>query len=124
MPSTVQEQETSFPLHWGPLYRKTTLTKAKSSSGPFPAIYFLTCRHGTHWCRREKTRSKEGPLITMEGFRSFESLIWQSHLFLVFEPMLDWSKQLIKGSRLLSKQNVSLARATFASLARSISYAL
>ncbi len=94
MPSTGREQETSFPLHWGPLYRKTTLTKAKFSSGPFPAIYFLTCRHGTNWCLWEKNRSEESFLITMESSGTFESLRWWSHLFLAFQPMLDWSKQL------------------------------
>lgn len=73
-PQDGNRRQSSFPFHWGPLYRKTTNTKAKSSSGSFPAIYFLTCRHGTNWCRREKTRSKQSSLITMEGFRSFQSL--------------------------------------------------
>lgn len=112
-PQDASRRHSSFPFHWREVYRKTTNTKAKTSSGPFPAIYFLTYCNGTNWCRQEKTMSKQSSLISMQGFGSIESLRWQNHLFLVFEPMLDWSKKL-KGLWVAD----CLAHATFATLAQ------
>lgn len=91
-PQDRNRRQSSFPFHWRELYRKLTNTKAKTSSGPFPAICLLTYRNGTSWCRQEKTRSKQSSLISVQTFRSFEFLRWQNHLFLAFEPVLDWTK--------------------------------
>lgn len=125
MPSTGRNRrQSSFPFHWGLLYRKTTNTKAKSSSGPFPAIYFLKCRHRTNWCCREKTRSKQSSLIIIKGFRSCESLRQGNAIFSWPLSQCLIGANSLKESHLLSKQNVSLAHVKFAILACTISHAL
>lgn len=92
MASTGQEQATSLPLHWG-----------QYENNPHQSQFLLSTLSSNllsdmpPWEKlvpQKKNRSKETSLITMKGFSSFEFLKPQSHLFLAFKRILDWSKQL------------------------------
>lgn len=120
MASTGQEQATSLPLHWG-----------QYENNPHQSQFLLSTLSSNllsdmpPWEKlvpQKKNRSKETSLITMKGFSSFEFLKPQSHLFLAFKRILDWSKQLKGNLFAFSLFNLSLARDT--SLARSVSHVL
>lgn len=100
------------------VYAKKRSTSKAKTSWSFPANYFLTFRHRTNW----KTEQTElfnhhglSGLFNLHDGRAISS--WPLSQFLIGTNNL-------KGSHFPSKQNVSLAKATLANLARLISHSL